>query len=106
MGLSHTGLLSDAGQNRNKQKGIHNAGWARVALLEGGFGLKNAQEAGVTIRLTHQSMGIEANGKTFAYSFGPGECRISKIDTLAIAHTNISRSYQTYRISFLQVQAR
>jgi hypothetical protein len=106
MGLSHTGLLSDAGQNRNKQKGIHNAGWARVALLEGGFGLKNAQEAGVTIRLTHQSMSIEANGKTFAYSFGPGECRISKIDTLAIAHTNISRGYQTYRISSLQVQAR
>ena len=102
MGLSHTGLLSDAGQNRNKQKGIHNAGWARVALLEGGFGLTNAQEAVVTIRLTHQAMSIEANGKTFSYPFGPDECRISKIDTLAIAHTNTSRGYQTYRVSALQ----
>ena len=102
MGLSHTGLLSDAGQNRNKQKGIHNAGWARVALLEGGFGLTNAQEAVVTIRLTNQAMSIEANGKTFAYPFGPGECRISKIDTLAIAHTNTSRGYLTYRVSALQ----
>jgi hypothetical protein len=102
MGLSHTGLLSDAAQNRNKQKGIHNAGWARVALLEGGFGLKNAQESVVMIRLTHQAMSIEANGKTFAYPFGPDECRISKIDTFAIAHTNTSRGYQTYRVSALE----
>jgi len=105
MGLPHTGLLSDAGQNRNKQKGIHNAGWTRVALLEGGFGLKNAQEAVVTIRLTDQAMSIEANGKTFAYPFGKGECRITKIDTLAMAHTNTSRGYQTYRVSALQVAA-
>jgi hypothetical protein len=103
MGLPHTGLLSDAAQNRNKQKGIHNAGWARVALLEGGFGLKNAQEAVFTIHLTHQSMSIEGNGKTFSYPFGPDESRISKIDTLAIAHTNTSRGYQTYRVSALQV---
>lgn len=103
MGLPHTGLLSDAAQNHNKQKGIHNAGWARVALSEGGFGLKKAQEAVVTIHLTPQAMSIEANGKTFAYSFGPDECRISKIDTLAIAHTNTSRGYQTYRVSALQV---
>lgn len=102
-GLPHTGLLSDVGQNRNKQKGIHNAGWARVALLEGGFGLKNAQEAVVTIRLTDQAMSIEANGKTFAYSFGLDECRISKIDTLAIAHSNTSRGYQSYRVSDLKV---
>lgn len=102
-GQPHTGLLSDAGQNRNKQKGLHNAGWARVALLEGGFGLKNAQEAVVTIRLTHQAMSIEANGKTFAYPFRPDECRISKIDTLAIAHTNTSRGYQNYRLFDLEV---
>jgi hypothetical protein len=104
-GLPHTGLLSDAGQNRNKQKGIHNAGWARVALLKGGFGLKNKQEAAVTIRLAHQAMSIEANGKTFAYPFGPGECRISKIDTLAVAHTNTSRGYQAYRVSALEVSS-
>jgi len=105
-GLPHTGLLSDAAQNRNKQKGIHNAGWARVALLEGGFGLKNAHEAVVTIRLTHQAMSIEANGKTFAYPFGPEECRISKIDSLAIAHTNTSRGYQTYRVYALQAASK
>ena len=97
--LPHTGLLSDAAQNRSKQKEIHNAGWSRVALLEGGFGLENTQEAVVTIRLTHQVISIEANGKTFAYPFGPDECRISKIDTLAIAHTNTSRGNQSYRIS-------
>jgi hypothetical protein len=103
MGLPHTGLLSDAAQNRNKQKRIHNAGWARVALLEGGFRLRNAQDAIVTIRLTDQAMSIEANGKTFAYPFGPDQCRISKIDTLAIGHTNTSRGYQTYRVSELKV---
>jgi hypothetical protein len=74
-------------------------------LLEGGFGLKNAQEAIVTIRLSHQAMSIEANGKTFAYPCGPDECRISKNDTLTIAQTNISRGYQTYRVSALRVQA-
>ena len=103
MGLPHTGLLSDAAQNRNKRKGIHNAGWSRVSLLEGGFGLKNAQEAVVTIQLTDQAMSIKANGKTFAYSFGPDDCRISKIDTLAIAHTNTSRGYQNYRVSALKI---
>jgi len=105
-GLPHEGLLSDAAQNRNKQKGIHNAGWARVALLEGGFGLKNAQDTIITIQLTHQGMSIEANGKAFAYSFGPDECRISKVDTLAIAHTNTSRGYQTYRVFDLQVSSK
>ena len=104
-GLPHTGLLSDAAQNRNKQKGIHNAGWARVALLEEGFGLKNEQEVVVTIQLTHQAMRIKANGMTFAYSFGPDECRASKIDTLAIAHSNTSRGYQSYRVSDLKVDS-
>ena len=59
MGLSHTGLLSAAGQNRNKQMRIHNAGGARIGLLERGFALKNAQEAAVTIRLTQQAMSTE-----------------------------------------------
>ena len=105
LGLPHTGLLSDAGQNRNKQKGIHNAGWARAALLEGGFGLKNAQEAVVTIHLTQEAMSIEANGKTFSHRFRPGENRVSKIDAIAIAHTNTSRGYQTYRVSDLQMKS-
>lgn len=51
-------------------------------------------------------MSIEANGKAFAYSFRPDEFRISKIDTLAIAHTNTSRSYQTYRVFDLQVSSK
>jgi len=105
-GLPHEGLLSDAAQNRNKQKGIHNSGWARVALLKGGFGLKNEQEVVVTIQLTQKAMSIKANGKAFAYPFGPDECRISKIDTLAIAHTNTSSGYQTYRVSDLQVSSK
>ena len=53
--------------------------------------------------LTDQAMSIESNGKTFAYSFGPDECQISKIDTLVIAHTNTSRGYQSYRVSDLKV---
>ena len=51
-------------------------------------------------------MSIEANGKTFAYPFGPEECRISKIDSLAIAHTNTSRGYQTYRGYALQAASK
>lgn len=103
LGLPHTGLLSDAGQNRNRQNGIHNAGWARVALFGGGFGLRNEQEALVTIHITHQGFSIEANGKTFSHRFRPDENRVSKIDAIAIAHTNTSRGYQTYRVSDLRV---
>lgn len=103
LGLPHTGLLSDAGQNRNRQNGIHNAGWARVALFGGGFNLRNEQEALVTIHITHQSFRIEANGKTFSHRFRPDENRVSKIDAIAIAHTNTSRGYQTYRVSDLRV---
>lgn len=103
LGLPHTGLLSDAGQNRNRQNGIHNAGWARVALFGGGFGLRNEKEALVTIHITHQGFSIEANGKTFSHRFRPGENRVSKIDAIAIAHTNTSRGYQTYRVSDLRV---
>ena len=102
-GLPHTGLLSDAGQNRNRQNGIHNAGWARVALFGGGFGLRNEQEALVTIQVPHQGFSIEANGKTFSHRFRPGENRVSKIDAIAIAHTNTSRGYQNYRVSDLRV---
>lgn len=101
--LPHTGLLSDAGQNRNRQNGIHNAGWGRVALFGGGFGLRNKQEALVTIHITHQGFSIEANGKTFSHRFRHGENRVSKIDAIAIAHTNTSRGYQTYRVSDLRV---
>jgi hypothetical protein len=103
LGLPHTGLLSDAGQNRNRQNGIHNAGWARVALFGGGFGLRNEQETLVTIHITLQGFSIEANGKTFSHRFRPGENRVSKIDAIAIAHTNTSRGYQTYRVSDLRV---
>ena len=103
LGLTHTGLLSDAGQNRNRQNGIHNAGWARVALFGGGFGLRNEQETLVTIHITHQGFSIEANGKTFSHRFRSGENRVSKIDAIAIAHTNTSRGYQTYRVSDLRV---
>jgi hypothetical protein len=103
LGLPHTGLLSDAGQNRNRQNGIHNAGWARVALFGGGFGLRHEQETLVTIHITLQGFSIEANGKTFSHRFRPGENRVSKIDAIAIAHTNTSRGYQTYRVSDLRV---
>ncbi len=106
LGLPHTGLLSDAGQNRNRQNGIHNAGWARVALFGGGFALGNEEEAPVTIHLTDQGFSIEAKGKTYSHRFRPGEKRISKIDAIAIAHTNTSRGYRTYRVSDWRVAPR
>jgi len=103
IGLPHTGLMSDAAQNRNRQNGIHNCGWSRVSLYPGGFGLPNGGPAEVTIRITRELISIEAGGKRFSHPLQANERRISQIDTIAVSHTNISRGYQTYSISNLRL---
>ncbi len=99
MGLPHAGLMSDTAQNRNKQNGIHNCGWSRVSLNRGGFGLSNGEVAEVMICITHEMISIEAGGRRFARTLRANERRITQIDTIAVSHTNISRGYQTYRLS-------
>ncbi len=103
MGLPHTGLLSDSSQNRNKQQGIHNSGWSRVALWEGGLGLRNGEAALITIHLTRDTVRIKAGGREFTHQLQPDERRNSRVDTIAIGHTNISRGYVQFRVSGLHV---
>ena len=103
MGLPHAGLMSDVAQNRNKQNGIHNCGWSRVSLNRGGFGLSNGEVVEITISITHEIVSIEAGGKRFAHQLRANQRRITRMDTIAVSHTNISRGYQTYRISDLRL---
>ena len=102
-GEPHTGLMSDACQRRNRQNGIHNCGWSRVLLGSGGFGLNNGESSEVSIRISRELVSIECGGKRFSYHIKKNELRIDKVDTIAIAHTNISRGYKTLKISDLKV---
>lgn len=102
-GQSHTGLMSDACQNRNKQNGIHNCGWCRLSLGHGGFGLNNGEYTDMTIRIYNDLVCIEAGGKRFSHDLKKNEMRIDRIDSIAIGHTNISRGYKTLRIADLKV---
>ncbi len=103
-GNPHTGLLSDACQGRNRERHRHNCGWARVMLTKGGFALKNGQPSKIKISIEETTVTIQCNETTASYHFKDKELRISSIDTIAIGHTNISRGYQTLKISDLKVQ--
>ena len=100
-GKPHTGLLSDACQNRHRDNGRHNCGWSRISLASGGFGLKNGESAEMSIAITQDSVEIRADNKSFAYKLKPPLLRVSEIDTIAIGHTNISRGYKVLKISGL-----
>lgn len=98
-GDPHTGLLSDACQNRSRQKNRHNCGWSRVSLISGGFGLSNREAVTISIIVTREQVKIMAGKWHHEYTFGPSELRISRIDAIAIGHTNISRGYKTVALS-------
>ena len=104
-GKPHTGLLSDACQNRQRDKGRHNCGWSRVLLAPGGFGLKNGESTEISIAITNDSVEIKAGVRCFAYSLKPSFSRVSEIDTIAIGHTNISRGYKMLTISGLSTNS-
>ena len=104
-GRPHTGLLSDACQNRHRDNGRHNCGWSRVLLASGGFGLKNAESTEMTITITKNSLEIKAGIRSFTYKLKPSFLRVSEIDTIAIGHTNISRGYIMLKISELSINS-
>lgn len=103
-GEPHSGLLSDACQNRSSQKQRHNCGWSRVLLTSGGFGLKNRESTIVTLVITHKHIEIVARDWYHKYDLRPSELRISKIDSFAIGHTNISRGYKSVTLSDLTIE--
>jgi hypothetical protein len=100
-GEQHTGLLSDACQNRSRLEQRHNCGWSRVLLTPGGFGLKNRETIIVSVVITTKHIEILAGGWNQKYDLRPSDLRISKIDSFAISHTNISRGYTSVTISDL-----
>ncbi len=98
-GDPHSGLLSDACQNRGRQTHRHNCGWSRVSLTSGGFGLENGEVVTISIVVTREHVEIRAGHWHHRYELGPSELRLSQIDAFAIGHTNISRGYRTVTIS-------
>jgi hypothetical protein len=104
-GEMHTGLMSDACQNRSRENGRHNCGWSRVSLTEGGFGLRNGEVVTISIAIDKESVEIRAGRWRYKYRLDPSQLRITNIDTLAIGHTNISRGYKTVTISNISVSS-
>lgn len=106
-GNPHTGLVSDICQNRG-----NHCGWKRVDLFEDGLGLENGEETEVTIVISYSMISIEANGRVFSTEISDIEddediegevLRFNQVTNFAIGHTNISRGYETIRISDVQI---
>ncbi len=107
----HTGLVSDACQNRNNDP-RHNCGWSRVALLENGLGLENGEETQVTVIISEEEISFEANGRKFSADMSEIEgddeysgdiLRFDTVTDFAIDHTNISRGHESIQISDLRI---
>jgi hypothetical protein len=103
-GEPHSGLLSDACQNRSTKKQRHNCGWSRVLLTSEGFGLKNRESTFVSVVITRKQIEIVAGHWHHKHDLRPSELRISTIDSFAIGHTNISRGYKSVTISDLTIE--
>jgi len=102
-GEVHSGLLSDACQNRSRQKLRHNCGWSRVLLTSGGFGLANREITTVSVVITSEQFEVTVGNCHYKYDLRPSELRISQIDSFAIGHTNTSRGYKSVTISDLTI---
>ena len=100
-GQRHTGLQSDACQNRNKLNGTHNCGWERHALFPGGFGLADNESVNVRISISRSEAYIEANGKRF--SVIPDEIRFKQLSAIVVGITNTSRGYETLEVRNLNI---
>jgi hypothetical protein len=100
-GQPHTGLQSDACQNRNKEDGTHNCGWDRHQIFRGGLGIANTEEVEMRIRITRSGVALEANGRRFAVV--PRESRFDKISAIVIGITNTSRGYRSLDVSGIKI---
>ena len=102
-GAPHTGLQSDACQNRNKADGTHNCGWDRHTIIGGGFGLANKQRAEVVIFISEEVVYMEVNGRRF--SIEPKEMRLHSLSAIVVGITNTSRGFRSLHLSDLRVSA-
>ena len=100
-GQRHTGLQSDACQNRNKRNGTHNCGWDRRSIFPGGFGLADNESVNVRILISRSEVYIEAKGKRF--SVVPDEIRFKQLSAIVVGITNTSRGYETLEVRNLNI---
>lgn len=100
-GQRHTGLQSDACQNRNRRNGTHNCGWDRHAIFSGGFGLADNEMVKVRILISASQCYIEANGNRF--SVVPEEIRFEQLSAIVVGITNTSRGYETLEVRNLNI---
>lgn len=100
-GQRHTGLQSDACQNRNKRNGTHNCGWERHSIFPGGFGLADNESVNVRVSISRSEAYIEAKGKRF--SVIPDEIRFKQLSAIVVGITNTSRGYETLEVRNLNV---
>jgi hypothetical protein len=107
-GLPITGLASDECQGRGNQ-----CGWERVGLFENGFGLKNSEEALVTVIISNPEISISVKDRKWGVDVDDlladdndivGDVlRFDRISYMSVSHTNISRGYETIRIADLKI---
>jgi hypothetical protein len=102
-GEPHTGLQSDACQNRNSANATHNCGWNRRALLEGGLGLINNDNKLMKIYISKEETYLECNGRRFFLTLNPEDIRFDKLSGIVIGATNTSRGFQELEISNFKV---
>jgi hypothetical protein len=95
-GAPHTGLQSDACQNRNKADGTHNCGWDRHTIIGGGFGLEDGEAAEMRIYLSAEEVYLEVNGRRF--SVEPREIRFERLSAIVVGITNTSRGFERLEI--------
>ena len=99
-GAPHTGLQSDACQNRNKADGTHNCGWDRHTIIGGGFGLEDGETAEMRIYLSEDEVYLEINGRRF--SIEPRDIRFDRLSAIIVGITNTSRGYERLELSNLR----
>jgi hypothetical protein len=100
-GAPHTGLQSDACQNRNREDGTHNCGWDRHTIVEGGFGLANQQKARVMIYVSESEVYLAINGRRYAIE--PEAIRYDALSAIVVGITNTSRGFRSLKLTNLQV---
>ncbi len=99
-GAPHTGLQSDACQNRNRDDGTHNCGWDRHDIQGGGFDIEYNETMPMKIYISENLAYMEGNGRRF--EIDPSDIRFDKLSAIVVGLTNTSRGYETFEITDLQ----
>jgi hypothetical protein len=104
----HTGLQSDACQNRNtitpdNNECTHNCGWDRVEIVPGGFALPNNIAKSMTIKISTSEISMSCNGKTIKVNISLNDIRFDRLSAIEIGCTNTSRGYQEVEITDLKI---